>query len=52
MIVGDRIAMRKYSEKINSMRNELQELRTTVLGKHNLDTEYKLFVKYPKGYEG
>lgn len=52
MIQSDRTQMRKYGETINSMRNELQEMRKNVLGKHNLNSEYKLFVKYPKGYEG
>lgn len=43
---------RAMKGKIASMRKELDELRKACLAKKNLDRNYRLFVKYPPGYEG
>ena len=42
----------KYEHKMKSMLAELESLRKAVLAKRNFDKDYKVFVKYPKGYEG
>lgn len=42
----------KYDGKMHAMLRELQEMRKAVLAKRNFDKSYKLFVKYPEGYEG
>lgn len=42
----------KYRSKINRYRDSLESMRKTVLEKHNFGKEYKLWVKYPEGYEG
>lgn len=52
LISDNRTELKKYSGTINRMRDELEQMRKSTLDKHNFDKEYKLFVKYPKGYEG
>lgn len=42
----------KYEQKMKSMKAELENLRKAVLAKRNFEKDYKVFVKYPKGYEG
>lgn len=42
----------KYKSRIDSMRKTLEEYRMAVLNKHNFNQAYKLWVKYPEGYEG
>lgn len=42
----------KYSGKMESMLKELESMRKAVLNKRNFDKDYKVFVKYPSGYEG
>lgn len=44
--------MRDYGMKIAAMRDELNMLRKAVLDKKKLSSDYKLFVRYPEGYEG
>lgn len=41
-----------YERKIHDMQKELDGLRKQCLAKKNLDRQYRLFVKYPEGYEG
>ena len=43
---------KKYSGKMESMLKELASMRQAVLNKRSFDKEYKVFVKYPAGYEG
>jgi len=52
LIEGSHTEERKYEDKIKSMKSQLQEMRKLVLSKRCFGSEYKLFVKYPKGYEG
>lgn len=42
----------RYSGKMESMLKELEQMRQAVLAKRNFDKQYKVFVKYPAGYEG
>ena len=42
----------KYAGKMESMLKELSSMRRAVLDKRNFDKDYKVFVKYPAGYEG
>lgn len=42
----------KYAGKMKSMLRELDEMRAAVLSKRSFDKNYKVFVKYPPGYEG
>lgn len=42
----------KYHGKMQSMLKELESMRQAVLAKRNFDKQYKVFVKYPAGYEG
>ena len=43
---------RKYAGKMESMLKELASMRKSVLDKRSFDKNYKVFVKYPEGYEG
>lgn len=43
---------KKYYGKMQSMLKELEDIRRGVLSKRNFDKNYKVFVKYPAGYEG
>ena len=43
---------KKWAPKIEEMRQRLATLRKTVLSKNIAKKEYKVFVKYPEGYEG
>lgn len=43
---------RKYSGKMESMLRELESMRQAVLNKRSFDKNYRVFVKYPAGYEG
>lgn len=45
-------SLKRYEAQANSMKKQLNELREIVLSKKKLDTQYKLFVKVPAGYEG
>ena len=38
--------------RMQSMLQQIAELRKAVLAKRNFDKQYKVFVKYPAGYEG
>lgn len=51
-ISGDDSAIKKYESKIESMRKELAMFRKAVLARKIKSADYKLFVKYPAGYEG
>ena len=42
----------KYAGKMESMLKELASMRQAVLNKRSFDKDYKVFVKYPAGYEG
>lgn len=42
----------KYGAKMESMLKELASMRKAVLAKRSFNKEYKVFVKYPEGYEG
>lgn len=42
----------KYADKMESMLRELSSMRKAVLNKRSFDKRYKVFVKYPAGYEG
>lgn len=39
-------------ETLNNFKKQLEHLRKTVIEKDITPTEYKIFMKYPKGYEG
>lgn len=43
---------KKYWGKMESMLKELQEMRDAVLAKRSFQKDYKVFVRYPAGYEG
>ena len=43
---------RKYEHKMDAMLKELASMRQAVLDKRSFDKRYKVFVKYPAGYEG
>lgn len=43
---------RKHGAHMENMLKELESMRRTVLAKRNFDKDYKVFVKYPAGYEG
>ena len=43
---------KKYAGKMESMLKELASMRQAVLNKRNFDKNYKVFIKYPEGYEG
>lgn len=51
-IAMDESKSRKWASKIEETRQRLATLRKTVLGKNIAKKEYKVFVKYPDGYEG
>lgn len=42
----------KYGEKMESMLKDLAAMRKAVLAKRSFDKQYRVFVKYPEGYEG
>lgn len=44
--------MAKYKTKMESMLRQLASMREQVLNKRSFDKQYKVFVKYPVGYEG
>ena len=48
----DEAKSKKWAPKIEEMRQRLATLRKTVLSKNIAKKEYKVFVKYPEGYEG
>lgn len=52
MMEVDKSLERKYSATVASMLSQLEDMRKVVLKKHNFNNDYKLFVKYPEGYEG
>lgn len=48
----DKDTKNTYSAKVDSMKRQLEEFRQAVLNKHSFGQRYKLWVKYPDGYEG
>ena len=48
----DETKSKKWASKIEEMRQRLATLRKAVLSKNIAKKEYKVFVKYPEGYEG
>ena len=44
--------VRANHTKIDKYRKRLADMRSRLLAKHTIDTGYKLWVKYPEGYEG
>lgn len=52
LIDGDPILKEKHTTKMQGMLKELAEMRKNVLAKRSFDRQYKVFVKYPVGYEG
>ena len=48
----DRDLHKKHYNKMQQMLRELNECRMAVLAKRSFDKQYKVFVKYPAGYEG
>ena len=51
-IAMDEAKAKKWAPKIEEMRKRLATLRNSVLTKNIAKKEYKVFVKYPEGYEG
>ena len=52
-IETNRSLMDRYNPKITRMTEQLDAARIRVLNKRNLDnSDYKVFVKCPEGYEG
>ena len=51
-IAMDEVKAKKWAPKIEEMRKRLATLRNSVLTKNIAKKEYKVFVKYPEGYEG
>lgn len=49
---GNTYTINKYKPKIDRYRAILEEYRTALLNKHNLEKTYKVFTKCPVGYEG
>lgn len=48
----DDMMMNKYKTKMEGMLKQLSSMRQAVLDKRSFDKQYKVFVKYPVGYEG
>lgn len=48
----DNMMMNKYKTKMEGMMKQLASMRQSVLDKRSFDKQYKVFVKYPVGYEG
>lgn len=48
----DKSLKEKYKAKLERMKEELAGFRQQVLAKKNFEKSYKVFVKYPDGYEG
>ena len=48
----DKDLNKKHYNHMQAMLRELAECRSAVLQKRNFDKQYKVFVKYPAGYEG
>lgn len=44
--------MNKYRSKMEGMLKQLASMRQNVLDKRSFNSQYKVFVKYPVGYEG
>lgn len=51
-IASDEAAMKKWESRIKDMRGRLEALRKAAISKQLSKKEYKVFVKYPEGYEG
>lgn len=49
---NDERMMGKYKTKMMGMLKQLASMRQNVLDKRSFDSQYKVFVKYPVGYEG
>lgn len=49
---GNTYTINKYKPKIELYRKTLEEYRSMLLNKRNLNTVYKVFTKCPVGYEG
>jgi hypothetical protein len=52
IIEKDENLNRKYHKMATSMINQLEDIRKKVLLKKSFNKDYKVFVKYPDGYEG
>ena len=52
LFVYDESLEKRYAGKMESMLSELASMRKAVLAKRSFDKNYKVFVKYPDGYEG
>lgn len=52
MFENDSMMMNKYKTKMEGMLKQLASMRQSVLDKRSFDKQYKVFVKYPVGYEG
>lgn len=48
----DPVALRKYENEANQMLKTLDDLRNRVLMNRSFATTYRVFAKYPAGYEG
>lgn len=48
----DKELKQKHARHMENMLSELESMRRTVLAKRNFDRDYKVFVRYPAGYEG
>lgn len=48
----DKSMKSKYYDKMHAMLRELESMRLLVLSRRSFDKQYKLFVRYPEGYEG
>lgn len=48
----DSMVMKKYRPKIDLYRKELEDMRSRLIAKQNLDKTYRVFTKCPVGYEG
>ena len=52
MYEKDEMMMNKHKTKMEGMLKQLASMRQCVLDKRSFDKQYKVFVKYPVGYEG
>jgi len=52
LIENDTYKAKKFIPVADRMLKRLEDMRHQVLGKRSFSKDYKLFVKYPEGYEG
>jgi hypothetical protein len=52
LISSDHNLQKRYSGTATSMIDQLENIRKIVLSKKSFNKNYKVFVRYPEGYEG